>query len=724
MRKIKFGVMLGLVLLFAVSARADSVWDGEGGDSLWTNAGNWNPNSVPGPYDFVVIADPTNGANVTYNADGPLYASVLVDNGMSLWEETTSWLQTEYETIGQNGAGNFYADVGVNYVSQALNIGVGSGTGTYYLNNGQLSANVVRVGGDGVSYGGTGTFEHNNGMSDVNTLLIADSEGSTGTYNLNRNVGMLDVWKKAVIGSRGQGVFNQFDGMHTVSADYTQSGYFSLGEEAGGSGTYNLSGGYLIVNSWDSGLELGAVIGNQGVGVFNHSGGNFTVSRTLVLGREGSGEYNMISGGATQPVLRAATEIIGAEGQGVFNQQAGSNTVSDSLFVDLYADESEAVASVYNLAGGTLTANKEYIGGYWNSGDAQDGIGVFNQSGADTVNNAVKFYLGDTEASKGAYNMGAGQLTIGASNNPGTAVIGNYGQGSFNQDGGAVKIYGDLEIGKEEGSSGAYALTSGTLTAEEVLIGPQGSGALVQSGGVINAVRIDNRGLFQVQAGGGAAPVVNAPVDNYGTVAVTGAEVTFNGDFVNYNVLQSDPAVLNFTNLTVNADGYIAADAGDQYNISGNFLNYSLKNTDWNTGGAGLAFKDNPEGGHSFALAGADLGQAGYANNFAWGVFDVTGVLTLNLLDGNASEAGGALYTGSALGLDIDWDTRTIKNVYGNGMNVYYQPSAAGNAYLGGGTFNLMNGGQLRAVPEPVSCVLFVLGGGVLAGFARRRSKS
>jgi hypothetical protein len=124
-----------------------------------------------------------------------------------------------------------------------------------------------------------------------------------------------------------------------------------------------------------------------------------------------------------------------------------------------------------------------------------------------------------------------------------------------------------------------------------------------------------------------------------------------------------------------------------------------------------------------FALASADLGAAGYADNFAWNTLDITGVEKLTLQDGNNTNSGGALYVGSALGLDIDWGTRTVNNVYGsNGITIYFLPSAPGNEDLTG-TFSLTNGGSLTAAPEPVSCVLFVLGGGVLAGLSRRRKR-
>ena len=90
----------------------------------------------------------------------------------------------------------------------------------------------------------------------------------------------------------------------------------------------------------------------------------------------------------------------------------------------------------------------------------------------------------------------------------------------------------------------------------------------------------------------------------------------------------SDPSSNTFTNLqigqvtpTVIRTAYIQASAGDLYQIKGDFLNYSNQNTLWDTHAATLDFISNGNiTSHTFALAGADMGQhrAGYTDNFAW----------------------------------------------------------------------------------------------------------
>ncbi|MBI5902639.1 MAG: PEP-CTERM sorting domain-containing protein [Deltaproteobacteria bacterium] len=115
--------------------------------------------------------------------------------------------------------------------------------------------------------------------------------------------------------------------------------------------------------------------------------------------------------------------------------------------------------------------------------------------------------------------------------------------------------------------------------------------------------------------------------------------------------------------------------------------------------------------------------MSGYTDNFAWYTLDLAGNNTLNLYDGN-STAGGALYADILLGASISGGT--ITNIFGNGMNIYYDASLSQNAYLGGGTYSLAGGGQLigiggqTAVPEPSTLLLLAAGfGGFLA--ARKR---
>ena len=80
------------------------------------------------------------------------------------------------------------------------------------------------------------------------------------------------------------------------------------------------------------------------------------------------------------------------------------------------------------------------------------------------------------------------------------------------------------------------------------------------------------------------------------------------------------------------------------------------------------------------------------------------------------------MYAGLLLGASLNGDQ--VTNIFGaNGLDIYYDPLLAGNAYLGGRTFTLQDGGHLAAaVQTPLPPTLWmVLSGLVGLGILRRR---
>lgn len=115
--------------------------------------------------------------------------------------------------------------------------------------------------------------------------------------------------------------------------------------------------------------------------------------------------------------------------------------------------------------------------------------------------------------------------------------------------------------------------------------------------------------------------------------------------------------------------------------------------------------------------------RQGFENNFTWGVLNITGQ-SLDLQDGNTETAGEAFYAGEILGAAISGDQ--VTNIFGHGLNVYYEPLLAGNAYLGGLSYWLQDGGRLAPVmatplPGSVWLLLSSLGGLAVVQRWRRR---
>ena len=191
-------------------------------------------------------------------------------------------------------------------------------------------------------------------------------------------------------------------------------------------------------------------------------------------------------------------------------------------------------------------------------------------------------------------------------------------------------------------------------------------------------------------------------------------------------ILSSDARAADnvFLDLVVESTGFLVGDADDRFLVSRDFLNASIQAQNWSTGHAELVFRGGPA--HLFELAGADAGPAvgGLTDNFSWGTFRLEAGQTLTLQDGNATP-GGAQYVRS---LVLEDGIGQISSIVGNGLFLYYNPSAPENTYLGGATYPLTGGGAIMPLAPAVTtlsdaarvtCVLALLAVG--GWFARRR---
>ena len=143
-------------------------------------------------------------------------------------------------------------------------------------------------------------------------VFIGNNAGGSGTYELHN--GSLEAGS-LIVGSYGTGLFVQSGGTAAIN------GYLSLGDAAGGSGTYNLSGGSLSA--------FNQYVGNYGSGAFTQSGGDQYHQMPLAglyVGWGGSGTYDLQQ---RQPCRRLPHGRLFRHRP--FTQTGGTNAVSNSL---------------------------------------------------------------------------------------------------------------------------------------------------------------------------------------------------------------------------------------------------------------------------------------------------------------------------------------------------------------------------------------------------------
>ena len=304
-------------------------------------------------------------------------------------------------------------------------------------------------------------------------------------------------------------------------------------------------------------------------------------------------------------------------------------------------------------------------------------------------------------------------------------VIAASGTGTFNQTGGTNTVTGSLEISSNSGSTGIYNMSGGTLTVNGA--GILNKGTINISGGVLGGTgAFTNKGTLNI---GGAGTTIANPItnDNGGHITVTaptsftghvtngwggtfkntGATASFPGGFFNGGTLISDPATNLFSDLTIGTLGIVQGGVGDVFSVSGDLLNESTENTGFDIDEALLLL--DGAGTHQLTWPGADLGAApaGFADNFAVGIFELAAGGALDFVSG-------ALYVSV---LDLDGGLAQAASITGGGR-IYYDPALPENAYLAGGTYA---GGIIAPVPEPGAAALIATGA-LLVGKRRRRS--
>jgi hypothetical protein len=566
-----------VLIVAATAAAADRFYVGPDGGS-WSDPDNWSATSggaggagVPVGGDWVYVDNAT-AANiattldVSYSAPGLLKLYLDGTNGFinTVFQTDPAAFNMVVETeeiIGNFGAGRYVQSTG-QHAPGALTLGWEStGRGTYELSGGGLSPSQVLVG-----HQGNGTFIQSGGIhKPAIGLFLANSTGSSGRYDLSG--GTLDLSATSLfVGASGTGVFNQTDGVLTVSSFGTH-----VGHQPGSAGTFNHSGGSYTTGGLSLGsnpasgtLSLprgiynldGAVltvagglnVGGYGEGTFNHNGGTVTLTTgvgvAIGAGTFSIGHYLFNDGTFAHPGM-----TVGDQGLGEFTQNAGTHLVSGNVIVALY----DSSIGTFNHSGGVTT-----IGGGLATGA---GVGVINISGG-TVESSGGVGLGTNVISAGVINLSGGYLETNYIRNEGTF---NHSGGTFSGTLVGNGVYNFIPppgFGPE--GAGVATLSAASMTINSVGSVNWASGDIVIGAGST----IRNDGIFRLPVGGtmdslglGAGSVNNRGIVIKPTVVGSVGTTTFGavpnrlsagGDltFVNDNgTLQIDSGT-----LLINAD--------------------------------------------------------------------------------------------------------------------------------------------------------------------------
>jgi hypothetical protein len=467
---------------------------------FWSNTAGWQGGVVPVSGDTVSVgtlnggtSSPTLNYSSTYTGVG--LSSLDINStgltGTVTFSQSLGTMIANTEIVGDTIAGNVYSQNGGTNTVANLTLGnqVG-GAGTYSLSgSGIVNAGILVVGASG-----SGGFTQSGGNVTITNFLAVG--GNNGLYTLSG--GNLTInGGYAVIGAVAHAAFNQTGGTFNLGGSPF---YLDGSTTSGANTTYSLSGTGSIISADYEG------VGSPGAGsaLFTQSGGtnSFQAGGTLALGENGSATYTLSNG-----TLASWNVIVGDSGASTFNQSGGNHTSTGTLTIGFAAN------GIYNLTGGSLTAANEVIGSA-NETTNSAGNGTFNQNnGTHFVSGNVT--LGYVNASNGAYNLTAGNFTIGTTATPGALLIGNGGSGSYFQQGGNLSLPGGY-IGLSNyngggGGSGTAEIEGGSVVATTIELGSSGGSVsdFELSNGSINVAHLEiatssaSNGTFVLDTGSG-----------------------------------------------------------------------------------------------------------------------------------------------------------------------------------------------------------------------------
>jgi hypothetical protein len=663
--------------------------------------------------------------------------------------------------IGNMGSttGTFTQSAGTVTVQNNLAIGGGPGTsGTYNLQGGLLQGgNIILNTGGTFNQTGSGEFFspsfNQNGGTVTGTLV------SEGTYNYNSGVfsGRLVNQGNANFNANftaGNGVENQ----GTINVPYVNNTVWRRLEFNGAgldnSGAINMTSGALagsgpLVNTgWMNlnSVEIQSLFTNNGV---------LQVTNNTSLQATGTnvnnGEIRLVYNSGAQPNMPMGMALLhlGLPSDGAI--------LSNNGVINLNGNVIGGGGTLNNLGAGIINGSGYISSNFNNQGVINMGSGSLNITQAFTNRgtiNGLGTLFGGAITNYGTIEGGTSGLIVGSAIvNHGQVGVGGGGRVTMagtltNPSDGLITVRTDSKLIVNQGlavNNGVISVNAGNFDNNNYTLTNNGKittrGSMFSTGGLTNAS--GGQIYFTGTGQGDSMNRITGNVTNNsgGTIKVDYDRALFTGNVTNNGTFKvhsttitilgtqtgsydSDPADNYLTTVVMRPQDHMTGGmedgVRDRFFISNDFINQSAQTLAWNTVEAYLAFVTGDDNLHQFYLPGTDLGgsRQGYQNNFAWNTLDITGQ-QIELVDGNTTK-GGAFYAGLLLGAALNGNK--VSNIYGNGLDLYYDPLLADNAYLKGGTYALLDGGSLAPVHTPLPPTLWmVLSGLAGLGMLRRR---
>jgi autotransporter-associated beta strand protein len=407
-----------------------------------------------------------NPLSVGYGVDAASTGTINQTGG-ALGTSTEIWLGQ-----GAQGAGYYNLSGGSLNVSNWLAIGRGGGKGHFSMTGGALNKTSSGAFIVGTGNGSVGQLDQTGGTINIaGEYWVAESGGSIGTNNISGN-SVMNISNWVTVGRNGTGVVNLSSGTVNQSGNPFVVGIWSptigiwnqtggalniatemwIGQAGGSTGTVNLSGGTVTINSW---LAVGREGGN---GTLNITGGVFT--------KNGGGNISIAHGGGPGTVaLSGVGSFVCTSGEtwigedsntGTWTMNGGSATLNS-----VHLSQNSSAPSYLNLNGGTFAANE--VAGWNTSSSAR--VVNFNGGTLTARANNTAFLRSLTAA-----NVQAGGAIVDTSTN----VIG-FAQALLDggTGGGLTKNgNGTLYLNGVNTYTGATVVNAGTLGGNGTIASP------------------------------------------------------------------------------------------------------------------------------------------------------------------------------------------------------------------------------------------------------------